>query len=479
MNFDELGLCPELLRALADEGYTEPTPIQAKGIPIVLAGQDAMAAAQTGTGKTAAFILPIIERLRPQANTSMSPARHPPRALVLTPTRELAVQVEESARGYGRYLPLRTTCVYGGVNIDPQIAALRAGAEIVVATPGRLLDHLNSKTIQLGQVQFLVLDEADRMLDMGFLPDIRRILSQLPAQRQNLLFSATFSEDIRRLASHFMHAPVMIEVSQRNAAAETVSHVVHLVESDRKRDLLLHLLESRHLSQVLVFVATRIGAARLSRWLEKAGVAATAIHGDKTQQERLEALAGFKDGRIRVLVATDVAARGLDIEELPLVINYELPDGAENYVHRIGRTGRAGSSGEAISLAAPDEREQLAAIEKLLKTRLPVVAVPEFDQQAAARRDGVDRFEPRREGRPERRSDTRRPERPRFGTSRVHRSATASDPIFTQPYSPPLAAADHDRTAPADPISAMRLSERSAKPLAALLLPPVPSRQEN
>ena len=475
MTFDELGLCPELLRALADEGYTEPTPIQQKGIPVVLAGQDAMAAAQTGTGKTAAFMLPILERLRHHANASMSPARHPPRALVLTPTRELAVQVEESARVYSRYVPLRTTCVYGGVNIDPQIAALRAGAEIVVATPGRLLDHLHSKTVQLGQVQFLVLDEADRMLDMGFLPDIRRILSQLPAQRQNLLFSATFSEDIRRLASHFMNAPVMIEVAQRNAAAETVSHVVHMVEADRKRDLLLHLLESRHLSQVLVFVATRIGAARLSRWLEKAGVAATAIHGDKTQQERLEALAGFKDGRIRVLVATDVAARGLDIEELPLVINYELPDGAENYVHRIGRTGRAGASGEAISLAAPDEKEQLAAIEKLLKTRLPVVAVPEFEQRPRARGDGDDRPDPRR--RESRGAD--RPERPRFPPARHHRSAAPSDPIFTQPYSPAATTTSCDGALSADPIPAIGLAERSRKPVAALLLPPVPERQES
>ena len=472
MTFDELGLCPELLRALADEGYTDPTPIQQKGIPVVLAGQDVMAAAQTGTGKTAAFMLPILERLQPQANTSMSPARHPPRALVLTPTRELAVQVEESARAYSRYVSLRTTCVYGGVNIDPQIAALRAGSEIVVATPGRLLDHLNSKTVHLGQVQFLVLDEADRMLDMGFLPDIRRILSQLPAQRQNLLFSATFSEDIRRLASHFMSAPVMIEVAPRNAAAENVSHVVHLVESDRKRDLLLHLLESRSLSQVLVFVATRIGAARLSRWLEKAGVAATAIHGDKTQQERLEALAGFKDGRIRVLVATDVAARGLDIEELPLVINYELPDGAENYVHRIGRTGRAGASGEAISLAAPDEREQLAAIERLLKTKLPVVDLPEFKQQPRARRDEESRFEPRYAGR----SDTRRGERLHSGPARASRSATLSDPIFTQPYSPAESASERHGVESADQV---RRAERSRTPVAALLLPPVPARQDS
>jgi ATP-dependent RNA helicase RhlE len=460
MTFEELGLCPELLQALSDEGYTEPTPIQQKGIPAVLAGQDIMAAAQTGTGKTAAFMLPILERLRPLASTSVSPARHPVRALVLAPTRELAVQVEESARVYSRHLPLRTTCVYGGVAIDPQIAALRAGAEIVVATPGRLLDHLNSKTLNLGQVQFLVLDEADRMLDMGFLPDIRRILSQLPPQRQNLLFSATFSEDIRRLASHFMRAPVMIEVAARNATAENVTHVVHLVESDRKRDLLLHLLEARHLSQVLVFVSTRIGAARLSRWLEKAGVAATAIHGDKTQQERQVALDGFKEGKIRVLVATDVAARGLDIEELPLVVNYELPDGAENYVHRIGRTGRAGASGEAISLVAPDEKEQLAAIEKLLKSKLQVSPLPAFASERAPR-----------EARRDRPNEGYRSERPARARPSAGVSASA-DPIFTQPYTP----SDGGGNGTAAPASPTRPSERPRNPVPALFLPPARPR---
>ncbi len=465
MTFEALGLCPELMRALSEEGYTEPTPIQQNGIPVVLAGQDVMAAAQTGTGKTAAFMLPILERLRPLASTSVSPARHPVRALVLTPTRELALQVEESARAYSRHLALRTACVYGGVNIDPQIAALRAGSEIVVATPGRLLDHLNSKTVHLGQVQFLVLDEADRMLDMGFLPDIRRILSQLPVQRQNLLFSATFSEDIRRLASHFMRAPVMIEVAARNAAAENVTHVVHLVDSALKRDVLLHLLESRHLSQVLVFVATRVGAARLSRWLEKAGVAATAIHGDKTQQERLVALDGFKAGTIRVLVATDVAARGLDIEELPLVVNYELPDGAENYVHRIGRTGRAGASGEAISLVAPDEKEQLAAIEKLLRMKLQVVPLPEFARERAPR-----------EGRRESRTGSRRAEVPRARDARPATPLAASDPIFTQPYTPADAAGDGADRPDAD--AAAKPNEPARKAIPALLLPPAVLRHD-
>jgi ATP-dependent RNA helicase RhlE len=465
MTFQALGLCPELLRALSEEGYTEPTPIQQKGIPVVLAGQDVMAAAQTGTGKTAAFMLPILERLRPHASTSVSPARHPVRALVLTPTRELALQVEESARAYSRHIALRTACVYGGVSIEPQIAVLRAGAEIVVATPGRLLDHLGSKTVHLGQVQFLVLDEADRMLDMGFLPDIRRILSQLPVGRQNLLFSATFSDDIRRLASHFMRAPVMIEVAARNAAAENVTHVVHVVESEVKRDVLLHLLETRHLSQVLVFVSTRVGAARLSRWLEKAGVAATAIHGDKTQQERLVALAGFKDGTIRVLVATDVAARGLDIEELPLVVNYELPDGAENYVHRIGRTGRAGASGEAISLVAPDEKEQLMAIERLLKMKLQVVPLAEFAPQGRSS-----------EGRRESRSGARRGESRRAQASRPAALSASVDPIFSQPYAP----ADNagGGAARSSPPSAARTSERARKPIPALLLPPGPVRQD-
>jgi len=459
MTFEELGLCPELMRALAEEGYTEPTPIQQKGIPAVLAGQDVMAAAQTGTGKTAAFMLPILERLRPHANTSVSPARHPVRALVLTPTRELALQVEQSARAYGKHIALRSTCVYGGVNIDPQIAALRAGAEIVVATPGRLLDHLNSKTVHLGQVQFLVLDEADRMLDMGFLPDIRRIYSQLPLRRQNLLFSATFCDDVCRLASHFMRAPVMIEVAPRNAAAETVTHVVHYVDAERKRDLLLHLLESRRLSQVLVFVSTRIGAARLSRWLEKAGVAATAIHGDKTQQERLMALAGFKEGRIRVLVATDVAARGLDIEELPLVVNYELPDGAENYVHRIGRTGRAGASGEAISLVAADEREQLSAIEKLLKMKLQVVALSAFAPERAPRQAPRER---RGEGQQSKAAHARRMPPPAV--------AALSDPIFTQPYTP-SDGGNGERKGSAS-VPATRPAERARRSIPALLLPP-------
>jgi ATP-dependent RNA helicase RhlE len=469
MTFEALGLCPELLRALVEQGYTDPTPIQEKGIPVVLAGQDVMAAAQTGTGKTAAFVLPILERLRAHVSTSVSPARHPVRALVLTPTRELALQVEESARGYSRHLALRTACVYGGVSIDPQIAALRAGAEIVVATPGRLLDHLNSKTVHLGQVQFLVLDEADRMLDMGFLPDIRRILAQLPAGRQNLLFSATFSEDIRRLASHFMRAPLMIEVAPRNAAADNVTHVVHFVASELKRDLLLHLLESRHLSQVLVFVSTRVGAARLSRWLEKAGVGATAIHGDKTQQERLVALDGFKDGTIRVLVATDVAARGLDIEELPLVVNYELPDGAENYVHRIGRTGRAGASGEAISLVAPDEREQLAAIEKLLKMKLEVIALPEFARERPPRESG-------RESRSAPHRSRSRSESPHARASRPA-SAAASDPIFTQPYTPADGLQDTADVSPAR-ASPAKPAERARQPIPALLLPPGPLRQD-
>jgi ATP-dependent RNA helicase RhlE len=459
MTFEALGLCPELLHALSEEGYTEPTPIQQKGIPAVLAGQDVMAAAQTGTGKTAAFMLPILERLRPLTSTSVSPARHPVRALVLTPTRELALQVEESARAYSRHIALRTACVYGGVNIDPQIAALRAGAEIVVATPGRLLDHLNSKTVHLGQVQFLVLDEADRMLDMGFLPDIRRILSQLPVGRQNVLCSATFSDDIRRLASHFMRTPVMIEVAPRNAAAENVTHVVHFVETKEKRDLLLHLLESRHLSQVLVFVSTRVGAARLSHWLEKAGVAATAIHGDKTQQERLVALDGFKGGTIRVLVATDVAARGLDIEELPLVVNYELPDGAENYVHRIGRTGRAGASGEAISLVAPDEKEQLTAIEKLARMKLQVVPLPGFVRR------------PPREGHRESRTSARRSESPRGHDARPATLAVSADPIFTQPYTP----ADGGPSADAP---AGRPGDRGRKAIPALLLPPAPLPQD-
>ena len=394
MTFEELGLLPELLKAVAEAGYTEPTPIQTQAIPVVLAGKDVMGGAQTGTGKTAGFVLPLLQRLARHASTSPSPARHPVRALILTPTRELAMQVHESVQTYGKYVPLRDLVVYGGVDIKPQTEALRKGVEIVVATPGRLLDHVQQKSVNFNSVEVLVLDEADRMLDMGFIPDIKRILAMLPKERQSLLFSATFSEEIKKLADSMLKTPVLIEVARRNAVTETVTHRMHPVAQDHKRQLLAHILKTSSLSQVLVFVGTKFGASRLAVYLDKQGIDATAIHGDKSQQQRTEALEAFKSGKARVLVATDVAARGLDIDDLPHVINYELPHVPEDYIHRIGRTGRAGKEGDATSLVCPEERGKLAEIEKLIKRPIEQVLVqgfepgPDFDAGADKGRRG-------------------------------------------------------------------------------------------
>ncbi|MBI2225088.1 MAG: DEAD/DEAH box helicase [Betaproteobacteria bacterium] len=370
MSFETLGLMPELLRAIADQGYTEATPIQLKAIPPVLAHHDIMGCAQTGTGKTAGFALPILQMLAPQQSASPSPARHPIRALILTPTRELAAQVEESVRGYGKYLALRSTVVF---------------VEILVATPGRLLDHVHQKTVNLSRVEILVLDEADRMLDMGFMPDIKRILALLPRERQNLMFSATFSDEIKRLAGQILRSPVMVEVARRNAPTELVTHQMYEVEAGRKRALLTHLIKSRDMRQVLVFVRMKRDANRLTRELVRDGVAATAIHSDRTQGERMQALEDFKQGTVNVLVATDIAARGLDIELLPYVINYELPHVAEDYIHRIGRTGRAGSTGEAISLVCADEHRMLDDVERALKAKLERLPLP---QLAGSRQSG-------------------------------------------------------------------------------------------
>ena len=385
--FADLGLREEILRAVSEKGYVTPTPIQAKAIPAILAGKDIMGGAQTGTGKTAGFTLPILQLLAHHANPSPSPARHPVRALILTPTRELAIQVAESVAAYGKFAGLRSTVVFGGVNINAQIAIVRGGVEILIATPGRLLDHIEQKTVNLSQVEIFVLDEADRMLDMGFIPDIKRIMALLPKKRQNLLFSATFSEEIRRLADQLLNKPELIEVARRNAAAENVTHLVFKVGQDQKRALLTHIVRTRNADQMLVFMRTKHGASRLARQLERDGLSATAIHGDKSQVQRIEALDGFKDNKVQVLVATDVAARGLDITDLPLVVNYELPHVAEDYVHRIGRTGRAGASGEAISLVAPDEEKYLSDIEKLLKRKIDIERPEGFVP------------EPRREGR--------------------------------------------------------------------------------
>jgi len=382
--FASLGLSAELTRAVADQGYTQPTPVQAQAIPVILAGRDVLAGAQTGTGKTAGFTLPLLQRLMAQANTPSSPARHPVRALIITPTRELAAQVEESVRTYGKHLPLKSTLIYGGVGINPQIAALRRGVDILVATPGRLLDHAQQKTVDLSRVEILVLDEADRMLDMGFIRDIRRILALLPAKRQNLLFSATFSDEIRKLADGLLHQPATIDAApRRNAESELVAQRIHPVAQVRKRELLAHLVSSGDWRQVLVFTRTKHGANRLSEQLCRGGIQATAIHGNKSQPARTRALADFKAGTVRVLVATDIAARGLDIEELPHVVNFDMPHVPGDYVHRIGRTGRAGSTGEAISLVAPEEKPLLDAIERLLGRRIERQVIGDFETSSA------------------------------------------------------------------------------------------------
>lgn len=364
MSFETLGLSPVLLRALSEIGYAAPTPIQAEAIPLALAGNDLLGGAQTGTGKTAAFVLPMLQKM---IDTGPASGPRKIRALVLTPTRELAVQVHDSIKAYGKHAAIKSTVIYGGAGMVPQIDAMRRGVDILVATPGRLIDHIERGTARLGEVELLVLDEADRMLDMGFLPAIKRILNRLPGKRQTLLFSATFEDSIKKLALEFMKFPKEVQIAARNTVAEKVSHIAHPVDGSRKRDLLVDILSERWQEQILVFGKTKHGCNRLAEQLEKAGISAVAIHGNKSQAQRLKALAEFKSGKARILVATDVAARGLDIPLLPLVINFDLPMVAEDYVHRIGRTGRAGASGEAISLVSPDEGTQLRAIHRVLK----------------------------------------------------------------------------------------------------------------
>jgi ATP-dependent RNA helicase RhlE len=371
MSFDNLGLSAELLRAVQDLGYTEPTPIQTRGIPAVLEGRDLLAAAQTGTGKTAAFALPLLQRMS-EAHPNPRGSRAP-RALVLVPTRELAAQVGQAFQDFGRHLQQRTLLVFGGVSPRPQVDALRQGTDIIVATPGRLLDHANARAIDLTKIRYLVLDEADRMLDMGFIRDIRRVLAMLPKARQNMLFSATFSADIRSLASGMLRDPLAIEVAKRNAPAELVEHRVHMVSQGDKRAVLSHLLREASNPQTLVFTRTKHGANRLAEQLERDGIVCAAIHGNKSQGARTRALADFKEYKVQVLVATDIAARGLDISELPQVVNYELPHVPEDYVHRIGRTGRAGSTGQALSLVSNEERDRLRDIERVLGHRINVL----------------------------------------------------------------------------------------------------------
>jgi ATP-dependent RNA helicase RhlE len=457
IRFEDFGLSPEILRALADQGYVHPTPIQAEAIPVVLQGRDVMGAAQTGTGKTAGFSLPIIQLLMAHANNSASPARHPVRALILTPTRELADQVADNVKAYSRHTPLRSAVVFGGMDMAPQTAALRAGVEILIATPGRLLDHVQQKTLNLSQTQILVMDEADRMLDMGFLPDLQRIINLLPKQRQNLMFSATFSNEIKKLAASFLDKPVLIEVARSNATADKVTQTVYKVDEDAKRDAVVHLIRGRDLKQILVFSNTKIGASRLARVLEQEGIKASAIHGDKSQAERMAALEAFKNGTIDVLVATDVAARGLDIAELPCVINYDLPYNAEDYVHRIGRTGRAGASGDAISLYSDKDARLLSDIEKMIKHKFVPAQLTGFTASKALRAEDHRSGErSSRRGEAESRHGRGSASQGRGGAHLPASRKEKIDPWFLKPYEPSMS--------PDEPANDSAKQAASAKP---------------
>src|SRR6516225_3889022 len=430
LQFSSVGLAPVLQRAVADQGYTTMTPIQAKAIPVVLAGRDVMGAAQTGTGKTAAFSLPLLHKMLAHENSSMSPARHPVRALVIAPTRELADQVADNVKGYAAHTKLRVAVVFGGVDMKPQTLELKQGVEVLVATPGRLLDHIEAKNCVLNQVEYVVLDEADRMLDIGFLPDLQRILSYLPKQRQTLLFSATFSPEIKRLAQSYLQDPVTVEVARPNATATNVEQHFYSVADDDKRRAVRQVLRERAITQALVFVNSKLGAARLARAFERDGLRTSALHGDKSQDERLKALAAFKRAEVDVLVCTDVAARGLDIADLPAVFNYDVPFNAEDYVHRIGRTGRAGASGLAVTLVTRDDARNISDIEKLINKKIELEPFEVEDDR------------PRR---PPRRSfdDEPRRERERDSAYAAPRAAApvrapapqkSRDPFFDRPY---------------------------------------------
>jgi ATP-dependent RNA helicase RhlE len=426
--FDTLPLDAKLLRAVDDQGYATMTPIQAKAIPIVLAGRDVMGAAQTGTGKTAAFSIPLLQKMMRHENASMSPARHPVRALVLAPTRELADQVANNVKAYAKHCNLRSMVVFGGVDMKPQTLELKAGVEVLIATPGRLLDHIEAKNCVLNQVEYVVLDEADRMLDIGFLPDLQRILSYLPKQRQTLLFSATFSPEIKRLANSYLQDPILVEVARPNATATNVEQLFLSVADDDKRRAVLKVLKERQITQAIVFVNSKLGAARLSRSFERDGLRASALHGDKSQDERLKTLAAFKGGEVDILVATDVAARGLDIADLPAVFNFDVPFNAEDYIHRIGRTGRAGASGIAVTLVTRNDARLIGDIEKLIKKSIDLDPV-EFEDDAP-RRPYPRRDEERAEVREPRRAEPGRSAPPRRNESR----APARDPFFDRPY---------------------------------------------
>jgi ATP-dependent RNA helicase RhlE len=453
MNYSELELDERLKRAVADMGYVACTPIQEKAIPIVLAGKDVMGAAQTGTGKTAAFALPILHKLLPDASTSVSPARHPVRALILTPTRELADQVADNVRQYAVHTPLRSTVVFGGIDMNPQRDELRKGVEVLIATPGRLLDHIEAKNCSLAQVKYVVLDEADRMLDIGFLPDLQRILNFLPKERTTLLFSATFSPEIRKLSESYLQSPVLVEVARANATATNVEQIVYSADSATKSRTLRAVITEHKIEQAIIFVNSKIGAGRLARQLEKDGFSAGALHGDKSQQERLSTLESFKAGKVKLLVATDVAARGLDIADMPVVVNFDLPFNAEDYVHRIGRTGRAGASGLAISFAAYEDGKNLADIEKLIKRKFEVrnIAAQRNESGSSSTERSSTNYSDDSRGIRDAKRDTQRNDRPGRtrpadddhhmhggGTQRASRynsrSTVAHDPFFTKPY---------------------------------------------
>ena len=434
--YSDLALAEPLKRAVADMGYETMTPIQAQAIPVVLAGQDVMGAAQTGTGKTAAFSLPLLQRLLKHETASLSPARHPVRALVLLPTRELAVQVADQVSQYAKYTQLRSTVVFGGMDMKPQTEALRKGVEVLVATPGRLLDHIEAKTAVLNQVEYVVLDEADRMLDIGFLPDLQRILSYLPKQRTTLLFSATFSPEIKRLAGSYLQNPVTIEVARPNETASTVEQHFYSAGDDDKRRAIHQVLKTRGIKQAFIFVNSKLGCARLARSLEREGLKTAALHGDKSQDERLKALDAFKQGEVDLLVCTDVAARGLDIKDVPAVFNFDVPFNAEDYVHRIGRTGRAGATGLAVTLVSNSDTRLVADIEKLTKKKIEIEAI-ELDDDRRSR--GSRHNDGRRAWRETGEEDSApAPRSPRSG---YRAPAVARDPFFDKPYEPSAATA--------------------------------------
>ena len=480
--FSQFALDAKILRAIVEAGYTTPTPIQAQAIPVVLQGQDVMGSAQTGTGKTASFVLPILQNILPLASSSTSPARHPVRALVLAPTRELAVQVADNAALYAKYTPIRTAVVFGGMDMKQQTPIVRAGVELLIATPGRLLDHIEQGNVNLNQVQYLVLDEADRMLDMGFLPDLQRILNMLPKKRQTLLFSATFSPEIRKLAESYQNNPKLIETAQRNATATNVTQEMFSVkDKNHKRSAVVQLIKQESIEQAMIFVNTKIEARDLARFLQRAKINARALHGDQTQSERLATLDEFKAGAVPILVATDVAARGLDIAQMPCVVNFDLPYNAEDYVHRIGRTGRAGANGRAMSLVTDYDEKLLAAISKLVRVQFELKTIREQEQKPV-RAERAPRTEPTQRNSNSEHSDTQARIR-NIERSAPHRRsawdeeelsylrrkmALSNDPFFSSPYEASTEVHEAKLDLAHTHLSSSMPQPKSKKPVAAL-----------